>query len=109
MTLRCLRPLLVVLLLRLRAAVADVEAVGAVVRRLKPLLNLRQRLKRPQAKLLERVRAWLVSSTPNSARKVRMKLDRSSKPEARATSVTGVWVVARVTAAARRRARNTYW
>src|SRR5262249_5316883 len=52
---------------------------------------------------------YLLGGTPNSARNVRMKFDRSSKPTSSAISVTGARLVTRRCAASRRRARRSHW
>src|SRR5947209_11334930 len=46
---------------------------------------------------------------PNSARNVRVKFDRSSNPTSSAILVTGVFVAASFSAAARKRARKSHW
>jgi hypothetical protein len=45
---------------------------------------------------------------PNSARKLRVKFDRSSNPTSSAMSVTGAAVAASLPAASHRRARNSH-
>ena len=55
------------------------------------------------------VRRYVLGETPNSARKLRMKFDRSAKPTSRAMSVIEARLAASRCAASRRRARSSHW